>query len=361
MSITIPSDKIEAVREFLERIRLNEEKVEDNSDVDVCSEECEVEKILQHSSDGEGMFNFLVKFKYDPSPVWVPDNQCDCDDLIMKYFEENDLKVSTTYLLCRVSTKQQAGYFNVSLDAQEQELKRKAKLLNTNARIKTIKTCSSAYRDIPSKWSDIGDVCKSGDTIVIYRIDRLSRNIVKFMSWLEDLDERNVNIYSCAENITYREKKLDFLQGILDATKESHLLGERVKMSIAHRRARGDEGIGKLSYGKKYVRDSSGVLKVVDDVQAMQNINTIRNMIGKGISQHNIMKFMNVNGFLKNGKKWTVNMISYIVRKHDFVDSFVDSRSSLVKRKISDTVMEIDTEYRKKLRARKTEPYKFTL
>ena len=213
----------------------------------------EVKKIIGHNrSKLTGIFTFKIKF-VDGTIEDVSDLDCSCESVIRNYMEEQKLG-RTVYCVCRVSSKQQVGPRHVSLKVQELRLKKEAGQYGKNVRTKVVQMSASAYKGIPRMLEEIGECAREGDVIMIYRVDRLSRNIVKYLSWLEDLMERGVEVVAVDENITYRKDKLRFIQCILDANRESEMIGKRVRASIQHRRERGDEWIGgRIPKGKKLV------------------------------------------------------------------------------------------------------------
>jgi DNA invertase Pin-like site-specific DNA recombinase len=146
-----------------------------------------------------------------------------------------------------------------------------------------------------------------------YRVDRLSRNIVKFLSFLEDLNDRNISVFAQDENLWYNEKKLEFIQCIVDANKEAVLIGKRVRLSLEHRRERGDEIFGGVPYGFQIKRGKNKkILKVIN--QAETNIiNKIKQELGKDKSFKEIADFLNKQGLRKRGKKWKASLVKNIV------------------------------------------------
>jgi DNA invertase Pin-like site-specific DNA recombinase len=134
---------------------------------------------------------------------------------------------------------------------------------------------------------------------------------VKYLSWLEDLNDRGVRIYSVEENMWYEEKKLDFIQGIVDANKESHMLSKRIRASIQHRRERGDECLGQVPFGKKLVWSQKKGCRVIvenpEEVKIMKEINkmAVRDCFGKD----QIARVLNERGYRKRGRRWTAKMV----------------------------------------------------
>jgi DNA invertase Pin-like site-specific DNA recombinase len=91
-------------------------------------------------------------------------------------------------LFCRVSTKEQTSCESTSLPLQEARLREAAELLNSDARLVIHKISGSAYQRIPPQLVEVGEMTSSGDTIMVWRVDRLSRNIVDYLSWLEGFE-----------------------------------------------------------------------------------------------------------------------------------------------------------------------------
>lgn len=266
----------------------------------------------------DNSLEFLVYFKGYSDPYWIADADCNCENAIKMYFRENNLPTRTVYCVCRVSTKEQAGFNHVSLEAQEARLIQTAtQTYGNEVRIKLLKITASAYKQINSELLNIGEAAQKGDSILVYRVDRLSRNIVKILSFLEDLNERGVDIFSQDENIWYNKNKLEFIQRIVDANKESEILGKRVRLSLEYRRQRGDEVFGNTAFGyskKRLENENNRVVKVKNDNE-QSILKRIRKMKKDGHTSANITDFLNARGIYKRGKKWTVSMVNYVLMK----------------------------------------------
>lgn len=281
-------------------------------------EHYEVEYISDHRIS-QGIMEFKIYWVGYPESeaVWIPESKCDCDEIILEYLYENN--IHTAYIFCRVSTPEQANANSISLAAQELELREYLNSTdNDYQRIKCYSISESAYRRIPKVLRNIGQKCNSGDGIFVWRIDRLSRNIEEYMEWLRDLERRGVALYSYQENLSYPEDKLQFFQGILDAQKESYLIGRRIKMAYEHKRTRGDERVGRLPYGKRYKRilniDGTTLKLIVEDNPEEQAV--IQRIKDSDISFEGMAKLLNDEGVKKGKLKWTVGMIKRI-KQHD--------------------------------------------
>ena len=117
-------------------------------------------------------------------------------------------------------------------------------------------------------WLDYID---DNSNIVIYSIDRLSRNLEKGIQFLKNMAKRNISIHFVMENIIYKKginaAQLDLVYNALkNAENVSNMTSEKVKNSIKKRK---DEGhyFGRPSYGYKVVKINGIRQKVMDNDQ----------------------------------------------------------------------------------------------
>jgi DNA invertase Pin-like site-specific DNA recombinase len=267
-----------------------------------------VKKVINHiinSETGEWSFNIMFS---DNTLEWVDDSKCDCAQKIGEYMATRQLR--TAHLFCRVSTKDQASSTSTSLKSQESEMRA---AIGAAGRIRVHKLSESAYKRMPPKLEDIGNTAVAGDSIHVWRVDRLSRNICSTLSWVESMHDRGVNLFAHSEGLTYSDNKLAFIQGILDAQKEAALLGHRVSMSYKHKRDRGDDAVGNLPFGKKYHRimtadGLSTVRKVVMDHPTELII--LKRVKGSKGCPTLLARKLNMEGITKRGRKWSVSMVT---------------------------------------------------
>jgi DNA invertase Pin-like site-specific DNA recombinase len=85
------------------------------------------------------------------------------------------------------------------------------------------------------------DYCREGDSLVVYKLDRLARSTVKLISVLNDLRDRKVELISISENIDTSTSAGRALFGMLAvfAEFEASVIRERTKAGLASARARG--------------------------------------------------------------------------------------------------------------------------
>lgn len=268
----------------------------------------EVQSVINHRIK-QGNWEFHLQFA--SGKEWIPQERCDCSDLISVYLKSRE--ISTTHLFCRVSTREQTSCTSTSLPLQEAKLR--DAVTDSDNRIVVHKISGSAYKSIPQKLLEVGNEVIEGDTILVWRVDRLSRNIVDYLSWLEGLNNKGVHIKSHQENLSYRDNKLDFVQAIVNAQREADILGSRIKESYNHRRDRGDEALGRLPWGKKYHRilnddSTSTVRKVV--VDNMEEIMLTRKIRSSRAPWGSLADKLNREGKFKRGRKWSSAMIKKI-------------------------------------------------
>lgn len=134
------------------------------------------------------------------------------------------------------------GYARVSTDDQNLDLQRDA--LEQAG-------CEKIYTDQQSGASTerlglagVLETARRGDTLVVWRLDRLGRSLKQLIHLVETLDQRGIGLRSLQENIdtTTSGGRLVFhLFGAL-AEFERHVIRERTQAGLAAARARGRQG-----------------------------------------------------------------------------------------------------------------------
>lgn len=321
-NIIIPARFESQIQSMLARLQLEEAPVEQERKQEEDIVMCEVKEVIDHRVSSSGEYQFKLSFT-DGDICWVNDSECDAEYYIRHYLSNNAPNVRTIYCVCRVSSKTQAGPDHVSLDAQASRLVNASIMLQSTSnkplRTKIVKISASAYKGIPSALQEIADVAQRDDFIAIYRVDRLSRNIEKYMEFLNNLYARGVKIYSQNENLWFDDKnKLRFYQCILSAQMESKAISERVHLSLDHRRKRGDASLGSVTYGYCLVREDAenpGSRLVCVQNDAEQEILTwIYTWSQQGNPDEWIATELNRRGLKKRSRTWTADIVHRITR-----------------------------------------------
>lgn len=314
VNMEVPRELVEQMQEFMAQLHVSQpmgvthhENIDQDGTIPWVEE---VTAVMNHRVRND-QWEFRLRFA--SGNEWIPDDRCNCPDLIGMYLTSK--KIKTIHLFCRVSTKEQTSCESTSLPIQESRLREAAELLNSDARLVVHKINGSAYQRIPPQLMEVGDLTYRGDTIMVWRVDRLSRNIVDYLSWLEGLNDRGVNIMAHQEKLSYNKNKLEFIQLIINAQKESEILASRIKSSYEHRRERGDEAVGSLPWGKQYHRILSTdgrqtVRKVV--VDNPKEIMITRKIKSSRAAYGSLADKLNRDGNFKRGHRWSAMMVKRI-------------------------------------------------
>jgi len=134
------------------------------------------------------------------------------------------------------------GYARVSTSDQDPALQFDALEQAGCDRVYT-ETASGAQRDRPELKAAL-DYMRSGDTLVVWRLDRLARSMKQLIETVEDLEGREVGFRSLTESIdtnTSGGKLVFHIFGALVEFERS-IIQERTRAGLAAARARGRTG-----------------------------------------------------------------------------------------------------------------------
>jgi len=134
------------------------------------------------------------------------------------------------------------GYARISTDDQDLALQRDA-LHAAGCERLFEDTMSGAKAERPGLTDGL-DFCRAGDTLVVWRLDRLGRSLTNLIELMTVLEEREIGFRSLSEQIdtTTSGGKLVFhIFGAL-AEFERELIRERTRAGLAAARARGRQG-----------------------------------------------------------------------------------------------------------------------
>ena len=134
------------------------------------------------------------------------------------------------------------GYARVSTQDQNPALQRDA-LTAAGCGKLFVEKASGAQRERPALGEALGFM-RSGDTLVVWRLDRLARSIKQLIETVEDLEGRGIGLRSLTEAIdtTTSGGKLVFHIFAALAEFERSIIRERTMAGLAAARARGRTG-----------------------------------------------------------------------------------------------------------------------
>jgi len=134
------------------------------------------------------------------------------------------------------------GYARVSTLAQNLDLQLDA--LNKAGCEKIFTDKASGAKEERKGLTEALEFIRPGDTLVVWKLDRLGRNLKHLISTIEGLNKRGIDFSSLKENLdtsTPTGKLIFSVMGAL-AEFERDLLRERINAGLAAARARGREG-----------------------------------------------------------------------------------------------------------------------
>jgi DNA invertase Pin-like site-specific DNA recombinase len=134
------------------------------------------------------------------------------------------------------------GYARVSTDDQDLSLQRDALTAVGCERLCT-DTMSGSKAERPG-LAEALRLCRAGDTLVVWRLDRLGRSLTNLIELMTVLAERGIGFRSLTEQIdttTSGGKLIFHIFGAL-AEFERELIRERTRAGLAAARARGRQG-----------------------------------------------------------------------------------------------------------------------
>ncbi len=197
-----------------------------------------------------------------------------------------DKKQKTEESVNLFNTKNVVIYVRASTDNQEinaQKFSCEEYCRNNNLLVKSIyvEKCS-AFKNKSQK--QLNKLINENENInlIVFSIDRFSRNINKADVLVQTLTQKNINLISIKENINLNTAlgKHNFRSYVNAAQYESELISERVKNSVRFRKLN-NIPIGKAPYGYIYLKDSNGFKKMIKNDNEYAVIEFISNNLFK--------------------------------------------------------------------------------
>lgn len=152
------------------------------------------------------------------------------------------------------------GYARVSKDDQNLELQRQA-LKKAGCKRVYEEMASGAQRDRPQLNAAMSFM-REGDTLVVWRLDRLARSLKQLIETVDVFDQRGTHLHSLTEKIdtsTPGGKLIFHIFGAL-AEFERGLIRERTLAGLAAARAKGRVGGRPRSINEKQLKAAKAML-----------------------------------------------------------------------------------------------------
>lgn len=159
---------------------------------------------------------------------------------------------------------QRIGYARVSTEDQHLDLQRDA-LQQAGCRV-IYEEAASGKSAARLELEQCRKALRSGDTLVVWRLDRLGRSLPDLVRIVAELERLGIGFESLTEKIETNSAagKLVFHVFAALAEFERSLIRERTHAGLAAARARGRLGGRKPKLGEKQVREIKGLLRDPD-------------------------------------------------------------------------------------------------
>jgi DNA invertase Pin-like site-specific DNA recombinase len=180
------------------------------------------------------------------------------------------------------------GYARVSTQDQNLDLQRDA--LTKAGCDRTFEEHASGARDDRPELAKALSHCRAGDTLVVYKLDRLGRSLRSLIYFIGDLEQRGVQFRSLSDAIDTSTAQGTFFFHVLGAFAEMErsLIRERVNSGLAAARARGRKGGRKpklsaqqICHARKLLADQTTTIKEVAETLGVTRA-TVYRALGLG-------------------------------------------------------------------------------
>ncbi len=214
----------------------------------------------------------------------------------------------------RVSIEKQAD-FGVSLEAQTAKIRAMA-VVQDAALVDVIVDAGESAKSLhrPGMVRLLALVeAGSVDTVIIAKLDRLTRSVADLAELLKRFERRGVSLVSVADSLDTRSAAGRLVLNIMVSVSqwEREAIGERTRDAMRHKRAKG-ERVGTVPFGSRLAAD--GVKLVADDLE-QDLLSRIRDLKAEGLSTRHIAAELNRGGFTtRRGTAWRFQYVAQALR-----------------------------------------------
>ena len=214
----------------------------------------------------------------------------------------------------RVSTDKQADH-GVSLEAQEAKIRAMATVQGAEI-IELIVDGGESAKDLKRPGMErlltlVDD--RKVDTVIIAKLDRLTRSVKDLAELLERFQRRGVSLVSVAESLDTGSAAGRLVINIMTAVSqwEREAIGERTRDAMHHKRANG-ERVGTVRFGYRLAMDG---FHLEADPAEQGILVRIRELKAAGYTTRLIANEMNRQGFTtRRGTAWRFQYVAEALR-----------------------------------------------
>ncbi len=208
------------------------------------------------------------------------------------------------YGYVRVSTEKQAGQ-GISLEAQAEKIKAMATVHGAEL-VEIISDGGESAKSLNRPGVqrllalvDAGDV----DTVIIAKLDRLTRSVKDLAELLETFERRGVSLVSVADSLDTKSASGRLVLNIMMSVSqwEREAIGERTRDALQHKKANG-ERVGTIPFGYRLSAHGKRLEENPREQEALCKIRELREL---GYSLREISEELNRRGYLtRRGSLW---------------------------------------------------------
>jgi len=223
--------------------------------------------------------------------------------------------MTTAAIYCRVSTEGQEQE-GTSLQTQLEACRKYCRVKGYEVAFQWSEAWSGLSLERP-KLTELREVVRSEqiDTVVVYSLDRFSRDPVHGVILMQELEKHGVSLEAATETVDNSEvgKLVFYIKGYaakLDAERRRDATGRGKQAMLKAGKMPQGTGIG--IYGYKWIRDYKKRIPIEHEAQVVKRM---FEMVARGDSCFKIARTLNKESVLtKTGKKWEPRTISRIIR-----------------------------------------------
>ncbi len=214
----------------------------------------------------------------------------------------------------RVSTEKQAD-FGVSLEAQSEKVRAMAVVQGAELAEVIIDAGESAKSLNRPGMARLLSLVDAGavDTVIIAKLDRLTRSVKDLAELLERFTRRGVSLVSVAESLDTGTAAGRLVLNIMTAVSqwEREAIGERTRDAMHHKRSNG-ERVGTVPFGYRTAVDG---LHLEADPAEQGIMSRIRELRTAGYTTRRIADELNRQGFTtRRGTSWRFQYVAEALR-----------------------------------------------
>lgn len=206
-----------------------------------------------------------------------------------------------------------------SFEVQQQVITEYAKENGLEPILKTFKdTKSGAKLEQRSGLMEMLNTIKSNDKVIVYKIDRLSRDVLQ-MGWIRtELARKGCELIIIDSKNDTNDPMANLMEQIVTAFAdyERQMIKSRIQATMDLKKSKGHKLGGSVPFGYDTKEDSEGTLVLVKNEDEQKVIQSIKRYKAKGLSLGAIAKRLNERGIkTKNGKEFQSMQIKRILER----------------------------------------------